>query len=161
MPGEDATSANNDWTDNCQVSRRGQWADSLYAAGVQRVVYCAGFGSSSSVDAFTDGEFGPGTEAAVEAFQSANGLVADGVVGPDTWQALREALTEDPIRFAQGGGDEPYGVQGDLCASTALFLKEVSFANNELVRGGWQLTRGENDESAIPFSIAPPFGVVD
>ena len=40
-----------------------------------------------------DGSFGPVTKAAVVAYQSANGLKADGIVGPQTWGKL---LGEEP-----------------------------------------------------------------
>jgi N-acetylmuramoyl-L-alanine amidase len=39
----------------------------------------------------TTGSFGDGTLVAVQRFQSARGLPADGIVGPDTWRALVRA----------------------------------------------------------------------
>lgn len=55
---------------------------------VQCILTERGYGVGSTG---VDGEFGSGTEAAVEAFQSDRGLDADGVVGHETWSALRSA----------------------------------------------------------------------
>ena len=41
-----------------------------------------------------DGVFGSGTEAAVKKWQSNNGLVSDGIVGPATWDAMGIASTD-------------------------------------------------------------------
>ena len=43
------------------------------------------------------GKFGPKTEAAVKGWQSANGLTADGVVGPNTWAKMFATKQEAPI----------------------------------------------------------------
>jgi peptidoglycan hydrolase-like protein with peptidoglycan-binding domain len=41
-----------------------------------------------------DGVSGPKTRKAIEAFQSQNGLKADGKVGPNTWQKLKRYLNK-------------------------------------------------------------------
>lgn len=54
------------------------------------------------------GKFGPKTDAAVKAWQSANGLTADGIVGPGTWGKMFEetssaAVLTEPAPVSSGG----------------------------------------------------------
>jgi len=46
-------------------------------------------------DISVDGTYGPTTEAAVRQFQRDQGLTPDGIVGPQTWQALAFAQTSN------------------------------------------------------------------
>lgn len=45
-----------------------------------------------------DGQLGPNTKFATEAFQKANGLVVDGDAGVNTWGTLEKALTPKPVQ---------------------------------------------------------------
>lgn len=47
-----------------------------------------------------DGNFGPQTLAAVQSFQRKKGLVPDGIVGPQTWDAL-QGRTPPPLPIGE------------------------------------------------------------
>jgi murein L,D-transpeptidase YcbB/YkuD len=59
-------------------------------ADLQRALTTAGYDPGTA-----DGDFGLNTEAAVVAFQQANGLSPDGIVGPETAEALNDAVAGD------------------------------------------------------------------
>jgi peptidoglycan hydrolase-like protein with peptidoglycan-binding domain len=69
-----------------KLQREGE-GDPALIRELQRALASAGFDPGPA-----DGTFGRRTEAAVVAFQQANGLSVDGRVGPDTAEALNRAL---------------------------------------------------------------------
>jgi hypothetical protein len=110
-------------------------------------------GASPQLD--TDGQFGPKTRTAVFAFQDANELTVDGIVGPQTWDALdavgtpacgecEEGDTEDVLigpeaAFAEG---VPGGLGGGL-------MEELGGPG-----GGPNLTvQATSDERATPGAL--------
>lgn len=59
------------------------------------------------------GTFGPKTEEAVKAFQAANGLTADGIVGDGTWAKIFETATPTSTPVAAAAVATPSGLKLD------------------------------------------------
>jgi peptidoglycan hydrolase-like protein with peptidoglycan-binding domain len=84
-----------------------------------------------------DGHFGSRTEAAVKAFQKAQGIAVDGIVGDITWlnideadtsnPTIRRGSTGNPVRRAQKrltlGGYDTNGVDGVFGAETEAAVR--------------------------------------
>ena len=151
----DTNSSTGDWADNCQLEIDGIHATSSYSEGVQQILDCIGIPVGD-----VDGIFGPNTESGVQAFQDSNGLLDDGIVGPQTWGALQDTLVIVPspsfddsfTAFGVGpfDADPTDGLIADdrlpECVDQALFYQD-SFDNS------WRraLTPGSADMG--PFSI--------
>ncbi|WP_433061967.1 D-Ala-D-Ala carboxypeptidase family metallohydrolase [Dactylosporangium sp. CS-033363] len=69
----------------------------------QLQIRVSGYPGSGGVLAL-DGQFGPGTKAAVQRFQSAYGLSADGIAGPQTFAKIYALQDDDctPVNFSYG-----------------------------------------------------------
>ena len=101
-----------------------------------------------------DGVYGQGTRSAVISFQKANGLTADGIVGPKTAQALGITLNSDEV--AQSGSDlyllakcvyseargEPYEGQVAVAAVVVNRVESPEFPNTiaEVIYQPWAFT---------------------
>lgn len=166
----DNDSSTPDWNDNCLVKREslgGQFADSLFSAGIQRVLYCSGFAETADYadgrdyTNFADGEFGPASEAATIAFQqSESGLVVDGIVGRQTWAKLQEQVERLDVDTLNETS-HTYGFLEGVCAGIPMFYQSVTTSGGgaTVELGGWTLARNQpNDATTVPFSYQEPFG---
>lgn len=70
-----------------------------------------------------DGKFGSKTEAALKAFQKASGLVADGICGPRSWEALITAV---------GPKETLYTVEIKHLDLTQAMALTTAYANSEM-----------------------------
>lgn len=170
--GTDPGSTNEDWGDNCHLEFRVNTGDplqkspfyhSLYVMGAQRVLYCREHGGvAESVDVFADGFFGEKTLAAVREFQTQEGLVSDGEIGPNTWGKMQELVE---LAFIDSG-DTAYDWHGvaqrtDEAATFAIDCSaDVNFfgridADTQLV-AGWEMSKTAGGTEKTAFSISSP-----
>lgn len=75
-----------------------------------------------------DGVYGAGTESAVKAFQSQNGLTADGKCGPKTWAALDGHPNAAPAcPYPEPAGNIKRGSKGDGVRWVQWMLRQAGY----------------------------------
>ena len=120
-----------------------------------------------------DGSFGPKTQTAVISFQTAKGLVVDGIVGNNTWAAIDKALQNPPaptsshpilrngstgeaVRYLQESltklGYNPGPIDGIFGPKTKTAVRSFQIAKGLVVDG----IVGNNTWAAIDKGTKPP-----
>lgn len=112
-----------------------------YVEMVQLALRRAGFSPG-----VLDGQFGSQTLSAVRGFQRANGLVADGIVGSQTFARLRPFLV-GYARHTVAAGD----TVAALAAQYGTTTERINNANPDLVDTNLQI----GSVLAIPLAVAP------
>lgn len=85
-----------------------------------------------------DGVFGPQTQAAVIRFQTANGLVPDGIIGPATYAAMQPYLLGYDVYTIQNG-DTFYNIARRYNANLTLLLAANPGVNPNNLQPGQQI----------------------
>ncbi len=150
LTGTDPDSSTADWGDNCRLQVGGEHQKSRYTQGVQRIVWCRGHDNDqANILDFADGDFGNNTKEQVRLFQEAQGIDADGVVGPETWGELQDVLE---LLDNQAVDRNTNGVSGGSCVGVAQFY-QTREASGALT--GWTMAATPGNPETVPFSIDP------
>lgn len=118
-----------------------------------------------------DGNFGPATHKAVITFQTREKLQVDGIVGNQTWAALRQDTPEPPSTdgrqphtFVEEGAEARWAVESDAnnryVSSSDVFqlaVESVGDAAIDNVEATVRITPPGTKPKAIKVTIGPPF----